>query len=157
MGLYRESDMSMDRVSIGYQRGIEGAPMGLRYGIDGVSPSEIPEVIDQTDTKTDKDTLKTIYKVIAEHSIAFPATRETLKIWTGKGDRGVRRGIEELRGMGIKIVALSDRYGYWLDSKGGGYDRMKAEMRSRAFNILKTLAKMDGELEGQFSWQDIQS
>lgn len=138
-------------------RGIDRAPMGLRYGIDGVSPEEFPECIDKVPTTTDKATLKTIYKVISEHSIAFPATRETLKIWTGKNDRAIRKGIEELRGMGIKIVALSDRYGYWLDSNGGGYDRMKAEMRSRAFSLLRTISQMDGELEGQFSWQDIQS
>lgn len=124
---------------------------GSLEGIDSVS-IVYPECIDRVSTRVDKSTLRVIYQVIARHTIAFPATREELKIWTGKGDRMIRIGIEELRNMGIKIVSLSDRYGYWLDSKGGGYDRMKAEMRARAFSILKTLARMDGELEGQFSW-----
>ena len=132
--------------------GIDRGPMGLRYGIAGVPADEIPEIIDKTETVTDKTTLKIIYKVISEHTIAFPATKDTLKIWTGKNDRTIRKGIEELRNMGIKIIALSDRYGYWLDSKGGGYDRMKAEMKARAFSILQTLSRMDGELEGQIKW-----
>ena len=135
MGLYRESDMSE-------KRGIEGVSKGYRRGIDRV----------------DESTLWAIYKCIEEHSISNPATRELLRIKTGKDDRVVRMGIEDLRNNhNIKIVSWSGRYGYWLDSKGGGFDRMKAEMRAKAFSILRTLSNMEGELEGQVQWQDIQS
>lgn len=132
--------MGIDRASIGYPDGVNGVSIGY------------PECIDTEPSRVDKPTLRAIYKTIARHTISYPATKAELKIWTGKKDRVIRRGIEDLRNMGIKIVSLSDRYGYWLDSKGGGYDRMKAEMRSRAFAILRTISRMDGELEGQLEW-----
>ena len=100
----------------------------------------------------DSTFLEKLYMAIEAHSIAYPATREYLRVYTGRSDRQVRMGIEELRNRGARIISQSGRYGYWLDSKGGGYDTMRNEMRSKAFSILRTLGRMNQELEGQVRW-----
>lgn len=107
-------------------------------------------------SKLEVDIASIIFKTISEHSKANPATRELLRIRTGKPDRVVRRGIEELRRRGVRIVSQSGHYGYWLDSKGGGYEAMRSEMRAKAFSLLATIAKMNAnELEGQMTWGEL--
>ena len=110
--------------------------------------------MDYADDPLEELFLQDLLTEVSRFSIAYPCDRRHLVLKFGKPDRTIRRGIEELRRRGNRIVSNAGRYGYWLDSKGGGYDRMRSEMRSKAFSILKTLNAMDRkELEGQITWE----
>lgn len=102
----------------------------------------------------DKNSLKSpflqnLYDAIACKSEHNPATREYLREKLGVPDRAVRKGIEELRRSGVRVVSLSDRYGYWLDDD---YIRFRSQMLGKAFTILKTVKAMDEVAEGQLRW-----
>lgn len=114
------------------------------------------ESVSVPESELDDEFLERLLKEIRVCSRTIPASRAMLCGYLGKSDRDIRRGIEELRKRGYRIVSNSGHYGYWLDESGGGYDRMRAEMRKKALSMLATIKAMDGkELEGQLSWDEV--
>lgn len=104
----------------------------------------------------DDSFLEQLLREIRVCSRMIPASRAMLCGYLGKPDRTIRKGIEELRRRGYRIISDSGHYGYWLDENGGGYDHMRAEMRKKALSILQTIRAMDGkELEGQLIWEEV--
>lgn len=93
--------------------------------------------------------LRSLYEEIGTGTKWKPKTREDLCRALRVPDRAVRKGIEELRRQGVRVVSLSDRYGYWLDDD---YLKFRQQMLSKAYTILKTVKVMDESAEGQQEW-----
>lgn len=105
----------------------------------------------------DKNSLKSdfliaLYDEIAKGNRYKPITREEMCRALKVPDRSIRRGIEELRRAGVRVVSLSDRYGYWLNDD---YIKFRQQMISKASTILKTVRAMDNVVEGQQEWQQL--
>lgn len=133
----------------------ETVQMYINLHSEGVA-NESARVCDQNKPPEDDDFLRRLYREIFVCSRTIPASRAMLAGYLGVSDRVVRKGIEELRRRGYRIVSLSGHYGYWLDTDGGGYEQMRSEMRKKALSILSTIKAMDDrELEGQLSWDEV--
>ena len=120
---------------------------------DGLLDGESINIPVNDKTVIESPFLQDLYIEISKGTMDRPATRGQLKHHFRTGDRVVRRGIEELRNAGVKVVSHSDKHGYWLND---GYDAFRSQMLKKAYTIIRTIKAMDSRLEGQFEWADTQ-
>ena len=76
-----------------------------------------------------------------------PVGRQELSLLTGMPDRAVRRELETMRRMGLRICSMTE--GYWLTSSETEYKVYRARELKRAKSILATVSAMDKHIEGQ--------
>ena len=87
-----------------------------------------------------------IYRICRNATKENPATREYLCRFTGLTDRQVRREIESLRKEGIRICSST---GYWIAKTDEEYRDFAKNYGSHAWEIIRTLNKMDNATPGQ--------
>lgn len=111
--------------------------------IDAKAQSVETQIADLTPTQTD-----ILFRVMTA-TREYPVDRHELGLLCGKSDRMVRKDIQVMRDMGIRICSNSNGYGYWLAKGETDYKMFRAEMMSRAMAHLKTVSMMDKNCEGQ--------
>lgn len=83
-----------------------------------------------------------------------PQDRFTLSRAIGIHERTFRQAVHDLRREGHLIISDSDGRGYRLGTRKEAA-AVAREMRSRAYDMLKTAARMEGNLEGQIDYLGI--
>lgn len=92
-----------------------------------------------------------LLQALPDKPISKDSLRTYLRVYKGLdlSDRAIRRAASELRKSGYPICSNSDSKGYWLGNKED-VARTVADLRSRAYDLLRTADKMEGiEIEGQ--------
>lgn len=97
--------------------------------------------------------LEELYLAIAERNIDNPITRTELAKRFDKNDSQIRKDIQDLRLLGVRVVSSISSKGYWLDENGGGYEKFRTMMQHKALSILSTIHKMDAYDKNQFKME----
>lgn len=85
-----------------------------------------------------------------------PLSRRYLVGMIGENERTIRKGIQALRKKGYPVCSSASSKGYWMGSK----DDVTAtanEMRSRAYELLRTANTMDRIDPNQIGIEEVQS
>jgi len=85
-----------------------------------------------------------------------PLSRRYLVGMIGENERTIRKGIQSLRKKGYPICSSASSKGYWMGSK----DDVTAtanEMRSRAYELLRTANTMDRMDPNQIGIEEVKS
>lgn len=85
-----------------------------------------------------------------------PLSKSYLISMIGGSERTIRKGIQSLRKKGYPVCSTASSKGYWMGSK----DDVTAtanEMRSRAYELLRTANTMDRIDPNQIGIEEVQS
>lgn len=83
-----------------------------------------------------------------------PQDRFTLAAAIGISERTFRETVRALRREGHPIISESSGHGYRLGTRKEA-KAMARELRSRAYDMLKTANAMDSQLDGQMTWEEV--
>ena len=83
-----------------------------------------------------------------------PQDRYTLAAAIGISERPFREAVRQLRREGHSIISESSGRGYRLGTKKEA-KVMARELRSRAYDMIKTANAMDAQLDGQMTLEEV--
>ncbi|WP_251615849.1 hypothetical protein [Senimuribacter intestinalis] len=83
-----------------------------------------------------------------------PQDRFTLAAAIGINERTFREAVRQLRREGYQIISESRGHGYRLGTKKEA-KVMARELRSRAYDMLRTANAMESQLDGQVTMEEV--
>ena len=117
---------------------------------------------DMLDTKKDtpKSATNQKYHIIENRLLSIltdkPASKSYLISMVGENERTIRKCIHNLRKQGHPICSSASSRGYWLGTKAD-VTATANEMRSRAYELLRTANTMDRMDPNQMRIEEVQS